>query len=51
MDRDAINEALDEVENLRTALGDAVNFMKDAIHVSIKSRGLQLEAEFFGDDQ
>lgn len=36
-----------EVERLRDALQDAINFMKDAKKVSIKSRGIQLEAEFF----
>jgi len=35
-----------EVARLREGLGDAINFMKDAKKVSIKSRGIQLEAEF-----
>ena len=30
------------------ALQEAILFMKDAKRVSIKSRGMQLEAEFFG---
>lgn len=37
-----------EIERLRGALQDAINFMKDAKRVSIKSRGYQLENEFFG---
>ena len=37
-----------EVERLRDGLSDAINFMKDAKKVSIMSRGIQLEAEFFG---
>jgi len=35
-------------ERLREGLRDAICFMKDAKKVSIKSRGIQLEAEFFG---
>lgn len=35
-----------EVNRLREALQEAVNFMKDSEKVSIRSRGLQLESEF-----
>ena len=44
----SLTEARDEAERLREALRDAICFMKDSKRVSIKSRAIQLEAEFLG---
>lgn len=46
--QDEVNELQDEISRLKDALQDAIMFMKDAKKVSIKSRGMQLEAQFFG---
>jgi len=46
--REDLLECLEEIDRLQGALRDAICFMKDAKRVSIMSRGLQLEAEFFG---
>ena len=46
--REDLLECLEEIDRLQGALQDAICFMKDAKKVSIKSRGIQLEAEFFG---
>jgi hypothetical protein len=46
--REDLLECLEEIDRLQDALRDAICFMKDAKKVSIKSRGIQLEAEFFG---
>ena len=42
------NTTEERVKALKNGLQDAICFMKDAQRVSIKSRGYQLEHEFFG---
>jgi len=49
--REAVLALLLEVEALREGLQDAIEFMKDSKQISIASRAIQLEAQFFGGAQ